>query len=1001
MQIVEEEFGYTSVVFTPEPQFTGWTELTYIASDGRHESNVGTVSILVYPEIQFGAAQVGEPGDLTVYAEASTVTGASLPDGTYSWTFDGVEESGPVSTHGKRYYTFARAGVHTVTLSVLLFGMAGEISCTTDTSSDKQLQISLNDAQPIHLPSSEDTPAPVDCNRNGIADLQEIADNPDRDCNGNGVPDDCDISAGTAIDDNGNGIIDSCESDPNSLPMQPRDEQTSEVDTPDCNGNGVADDADIELGTSQDCNGNGTPDECDIQSGDSSDVNGNRIPDECELDCNGNSVPDAYEIAEGMTPDCNGNGVPDDCDIAAGTSQDCNANGIPDGCDIASGTSTDLNGDGQPDECQLDCNGNNMPDAWEIAQGMAQDCNGNGVPDECEIGAGTSQDCNENGVPDECDLAAGTSQDCNENGIPDECDITSGTSADLNGDGQPDECQLDCNGNNMPDAWEIAQGMAQDCNGNGVPDDCDLADGTSSDADGDGVPDDCQTDCNANQVPDSMEISQGTAEDCNGNGVPDECDLAAGTSSDCNGNGIPDECDIANGTSTDADGDGLLDECEDIFYVDDDGASQPGYDSGQPLGSYNNPFDTIQSAVNAAGAGDTIVIFAGTYAELVSVDIHATEAAGLTIRSESGNPGAVIVTGAEDGGGQRRACFELVDAEYVTLQGLTCEFAESYIIKVANSTHIDIERCVTRNGGGHGILMGGSGGTTFSTIRDCESHDNGFSGIFLGGSDDFAQDVLVERCVSYRNGWAHLAWAQGIVASWKTNSTAGHTERITIRKCVAYDNGMNIGMQDCKDSTISECIVWGNLPGTDGNGYKIGLHGYGSGNKLEKSVAFAADMMGIRISNSPGVQVVNNTIFDCGGAGSGCGIQMDEGTYLNNCVFDNHHEIDGLFSYDWRSTHTFDSSNHNLWKDSDGVLRDMPPNEGAASIYGDPGLNKSAALTAADEFEQRTITLDQLFEQVEQALTPSGAPLVDAGVDVGLPFEGAAPDIGAFESSAD
>ena len=101
----------------------------------------------MYPEIKFGAAQVGEPGDLTVYAEASTVTGASLPDGTYSWTFDGVEESGPVSTHGKRYHTFARAGVHTVTLSVLLFGMAGEISCTTDTSSDKQLQVSLNDAQ--------------------------------------------------------------------------------------------------------------------------------------------------------------------------------------------------------------------------------------------------------------------------------------------------------------------------------------------------------------------------------------------------------------------------------------------------------------------------------------------------------------------------------------------------------------------------------------------------------------------------------------------------------------------------------------------------------------------------------------------------------------------------------------------------------------------------------------------------------------------------------------
>lgn len=51
---------------------------------------------------------------------------------------------------------------------------------------------------------------------------------------------------------------------------------------PDCNGNGVPDDQDIQNGTSQDCNENGWPDECDLLYGMSPDINGNGVPDECE-----------------------------------------------------------------------------------------------------------------------------------------------------------------------------------------------------------------------------------------------------------------------------------------------------------------------------------------------------------------------------------------------------------------------------------------------------------------------------------------------------------------------------------------------------------------------------------------------------------------------------------------------------------------------------------------------------------------------------------------------
>lgn len=51
--------------------------------------------------------------------------------------------------------------------------------------------------------------------------------------------------------------------------------------TVDCNQNGVADQCDIDLGTSDDCNGNLIPDECDLELATSEDCNLDGIPDEC------------------------------------------------------------------------------------------------------------------------------------------------------------------------------------------------------------------------------------------------------------------------------------------------------------------------------------------------------------------------------------------------------------------------------------------------------------------------------------------------------------------------------------------------------------------------------------------------------------------------------------------------------------------------------------------------------------------------------------------------
>ncbi|MFZ4751374.1 MAG: RCC1 domain-containing protein, partial [Phycisphaerales bacterium] len=52
-------------------------------------------------------------------------------------------------------------------------------------------------------------------------------------------------------------------------------------------------------------------------------------------DCNGNGIADAADIANHTASDCNGNGVLDSCDIASGAEVDLNADGFPDSCQSA------------------------------------------------------------------------------------------------------------------------------------------------------------------------------------------------------------------------------------------------------------------------------------------------------------------------------------------------------------------------------------------------------------------------------------------------------------------------------------------------------------------------------------------------------------------------------------------------------------------------------------------------------------------------------------------
>ncbi|MCA8960038.1 MAG: CRTAC1 family protein [Planctomycetes bacterium] len=126
----------------------------------------------------------------------------------------------------------------------------------------------------------------------------------------------------------------------------------------DCNGNGLPDDCDLDLGFATDCDGNGSLDECDIALGVLEDLDGDGIPDVCvrfrrgDVDFDGAiTIADAIAI---LIPPTGG----PDCDDA----QDANDDGQIDIADPITLLSYLFIGGSAPPAPALDCGLDPTPD---------------------------------------------------------------------------------------------------------------------------------------------------------------------------------------------------------------------------------------------------------------------------------------------------------------------------------------------------------------------------------------------------------------------------------------------------------------------------------------------------------------------------------------------------------------------------------------------------------------------------------------------------------------
>ena len=140
---------------------------------------------------------------------------------------------------------------------------------------------------------------------------------------------------------------------------------------------------------------------------------------------------------------------------------------------------------------------------------------------------------------------------------------------------------------------------------------------------------------------------------------------------------------------------------------------------------FNACSTSIQSAVNNATAGDTVIVHDGTYAENVIVNFER-----LTIRSDNGSA-STIVQAASPG----EHVFE-VTASYVNISGLTVKDAatagKAGIYLGTGVEHCDITNNVATNNWA-GIYLASS---KYNNIRNNTAYSNGKYGIYLFSSSN-------------------------------------------------------------------------------------------------------------------------------------------------------------------------------------------------------------------------------------------------------------------------
>jgi uncharacterized repeat protein (TIGR02059 family) len=315
------------------------------------------------------------------------------------------------------------------------------------------------------------------------------------------------------------------------------------------------------------------------------------------------------------------------------------------------------------------------------------------------------------------------------------------------------------------------------------------------------------------------------------------------------------------------------------------------------------------------------------------------------------------------------------DNSYVTFRGLTIQnmsergettqSADGVIIDT--DIHVTFDRCtVTRCG--YGFRLNGSA-SNYVSFTNCDAYDNGdttFGAVSSGGAGGYCDGFGIHT--DGQNGHFSFTGCRAWDNSDDGWDLINSGDNIVFANCWSFQNGHTTG-------------DWTNVTG-DGCGFKIGGQvdgtAVGGVQRLLSNCLSAYNTLTGFDANYGNV-ILNNTLYNCisyNDITSGYHfVQPGAVSTLKNCI-----------EYSTYNTRIYEGvssnvENHNTW---DGVV-----------------TANNADFVSTDWTQlMRARQADGSLPVVSFMHLAAGSKLIDAGVDVGLPYTGKAPDLGAFETQS-
>ncbi|ADO72815.1 right-handed parallel beta-helix repeat-containing protein [Stigmatella aurantiaca] len=433
--------------------------------------------------------------------------------------------------------------------------------------------------------------------------------------------------------------------------------------------------------------------------------------------------------------------------------------------------------------------------------------------------------------------------------------------------------------------------------------------------------------------------------------------------------------------------------------------SPSGSDTAQ--GNAAQPFKTIGKAVSVAGPGELIRVLAGTYPERVVLDASVkagTSGAKITLQGE----GKPRITPGPGTGGLLQVSRPnwVIDGFDLDVKGEP-SFAVTFEGDVRGSVLANSE---LHHGKGGGAVTT-YGKATGATIENNHIHD------FVKNKGDLdSHGVVVQPTsvdITVRNNDIHDNSGDSVQCLGPEGfSTLPPAQGLVVENNHFYANRENaVDIKTCHDVVVRNNRMHGFKPSATAKGDAVVIH-YSARNVLiEGNEVYdsgkGVSVGGNRVGPMPsGIVIRRNRIHDItqqgGGEGAGIRLENSEGTLVvNNTIT----RVDAAALI---LGHGTGGPTSNLTVENNIIDSPVAVNLGGQH----PGMKIGFNLYPANaQFQLGTGPVgleafkeasgDQTSAMTDASVAPDftpAVPAVDKGTDVGLPFCGVAPDIGAVEA---